>query len=296
MSYEQTIELLPSSIYDFSETSNIRKLWNLMSQELDFLESKIQNWYDKDNLSGEALDRLGLLKGIPRNGLNDADYRYELSLPKTLEIVTIPAVLEVLSQFGSKYLVRELHSSTEFEFSTLDGIQLLDATWNLFPNLEPKVLSRLDSTWFLNAEEPLEPYGVRTLGLRITLETDLSYDFTKCPKEIESLLAGISVYYDFKVIISKNLDMNSFNSYLDGSFLLDGNSLLQNLVEAVFYDDNAELYRTEVLILSDKIKFKTLKRTHLITSFKVLKSGNTILEQELRINTSIYLQYEFIIT
>ena len=110
MSYESVVEILPSSIYEKGLDSVNRKLWKLFSEQLDDVENGIKYWYDKDNITGVALDKIGLLKGIPRNGLNDVDYRFELSLPRTLEIVTLDSVYQTISTFGINPRVKELHT------------------------------------------------------------------------------------------------------------------------------------------------------------------------------------------
>ncbi|MCB1176510.1 MAG: hypothetical protein KDK36_02920 [Leptospiraceae bacterium] len=295
MSYESVVDILPSSIYEKGTQSTNRKLWKLFSDSLDDIENGIRYWYDKDNLSGEALDKMGLLKGIPRNGLNDDDYRYELSLPRTLEIVSIPSIYDTLSVFGTNPRVRELHSPYLFDIDRLDAGKLFDGTWNLFPAIEPAIVSKLNGSWILNGEEPLEAYGIRRLALLISIETDLTYEFQKVPNEIKKLLAAITVYYQFFVNLQKNIDFNFIESKLDGTFLMDGSRLLTTEIEAIIYNGVTELYRVPVELLSDKIIFNTLKRNYTITKFEIERSGEVIASQEITFQTSVYLQYQFII-
>jgi hypothetical protein len=295
--YESVVEILPSSIYEKGLESNTRKLWKLFSESLDDIENGIRYWYDKENLSGEALDKMGLLKGIPRNGLNDADYRYELSLPRTLEIVSLPAIYETLSFFGTNPRVKELHSPYLFDIDRLDGLKLLDGTWNLFPAIEPKVINKLDGTWLLDGSEPLEAYNIRRLALFITIDTSPDYEYWKIPNEISKLLAGITVYYIFSVWVNLGLEVGAIETVLDGSFLLDGSRLLTTEIEAVFYNGLTELYRVPVVVQPStvELRFVTQKRNYTITRCEILRSGDTIGEFDLQIQTSVYLQYEFII-
>lgn len=296
MSYESVVDILPSSIYEKGLESTNRKLWKLFSEQLDDLENGIRFWYDKDNLSGEALDKMGLLKGIPRNGLNDEDYRYELSLPRTLEIVTLPSIYQTLSAFGTNPRVKELHSPYLFDVDRLDGNKLLDGTWNLFPAVEPKVINKLDGSWLLNGEEPLEAYNIRKLALLVQINTDPSYEYWKVPKEISKLLAAITVYYQFFVSIFLGLDFQTIETTLDGSFLLDGSRLLITEIEAKFFNGLTELYSVPVALGPDSILVSPLKRNHTITKCEIHRSGEKIAEFPLQIQTSVYLQYQFIIT
>lgn len=63
--------------------------------------------------------------------MSDIDYRIELSLPGILDIVTLPAVYETLSQYGENLRVQELHSPYLFDLARLDSAQLLDGSWNI---------------------------------------------------------------------------------------------------------------------------------------------------------------------
>lgn len=296
MIYESVVDILPSSIYEKGLESTTRKLWKLFSEQLDDIENGIRYWYDKDNLSGEALDQIGKLKGIPRNGLNDVDYRYELSLPKTLEIVSIPSIYETISVFGTNPRVRELHSPYLFDIDRLDGNQLLDGTWNLFPAIEPRVINPLNGSFLLDGSEPLEAYNIRRLALLVSIETNPDLQFQKLPSEVKKNLAGITVYYRFFVSISTSLNFATIESRLDGSFLLDGTRNLSTDIEAILYNGDTELYRVPVELYFDKLVFNTLKRNYTITRLEIERSSEVIVSRELRFDTSVYLQYQLIIT
>ncbi|MBK8397420.1 MAG: hypothetical protein IPL26_19575 [Leptospiraceae bacterium] len=294
-SYESAVEILPSSIFEKGLQSVNRKLWKLFSEPLDDLENGIRYWFDKDNLEGDILDKLGLLKGIPRQGLNDVDYRYELDLPRTLEIVTLPAVYQTLSELGTNPRVKELHSSYLFDIERLDGQKILDGTWDLFPAVVPSIRYRLDGTWLLNGIEPLEPYGIRKLALLIRIDTNESFLFQRIPFEIKKLLAGITVYYQIYLTLGLNIDLSDLLLSLDGTWLLDGSLNLSSDMEAVFYNGNTELYRREILLSSsgDSLEFSSIKRTFSITRIDILRANEVLVSKEIQLETSFYLEYFF---
>ena len=296
MSYESAVEILPSSIFEKGLESNNRKLWKLYSEQLDDVENKILWWYDKDNLSGVALDKIGLLKGIPRNGLSDVDYRFELSLPRTLEIVTLDSVYQTISTFGINPRVKELHTPFLYDVDRLNGFMVLDGSWNLSPNLSPKVLNYLDGTWLLDGAEPIEPYGVRPLALLIQIETDESFEFQKMPAQVKKLLAGITVYYQFFFTFDLGLNPENFITTLNGSWLLDSSRTLSNDLQVVFYNNSIELYRLPIEVSGNLVIIKPLKRNLTITRFEIVSAGVILATKNFKFETSTYLQYQFTIT
>lgn len=209
------------------------------------------------------------------------------------------SLYETLSFFGTNPRVKELHSPYLFDIDRLDGLKLLDATWDLFPAIEPKIMNKLDGSWLLDGTEPLEAYNIRRLALLITIDTSPEYEYFKIPKEISKLLAAITVYYIFSVWVNLGLEVGAIETCLDGSFLLDGTRLLTTEIEAVFYNGLTELYRVPVTVSEETfpcLRIITQKRNYTITRCEILRSSELIGEFDLQINTNVYLQYEFIVT
>lgn len=276
MSHENSVEILPSSVYETGKESTFRKLWKLFSDPLDDLENGIRYWYDKDSLEGDSLDRMGKLRGVPRNGMSDEEYRFALN-PITQEIISLPAVYDAMSGFGTSPRVRELHSPYLFTMTRLDGTKTLDGSWNLDPAETPKIMKKLDGSWLLDGSEPLEPYGIRKLALLLSISTDASFQYSKMPAAVERLLAGITVYYQFNVSLELSSDLSGYSS--------------EN--EAVFFNADTELFRVPAETSEGKLVFRTPKTSHTVTKLKILSSGILKETYSLSIQTSSFLQYYF---
>lgn len=293
--YTDKIKLLPKSIYNTSSDSNLSKLWGLFAQELEQIENEIVSWYDKESLEGITLDAIGKLKGIARNGLSDPDYRYELSLPRSLEIVTINAIYETAKFYGTKVNIRELHTPYLFDILQLDESLALDGNWLLDARIEPTIIYKLDETWLLDGSNVLESLNVRPMSLLLELETNSSFEYQKLAKEVEKLLAGVSVYYKFVVYETIPIDWDLLRTNLNGDWLLDSQRNLNTNLEVGLYNQTTELVRVTLEIENDTLRFHLPKRNYTVTQLRILRSGEVVYFLNVSIQTSIFMNYEFIL-
>lgn len=296
MSYTENSSLLPASVYKKDADSNNAKFWKLFAGQLDELENAQLFWYDRNQQSGVQLDRIGKLKGIYREGLSDDDYRYELSLPRSVQIITLPALYEFLSTYGTDPRIQELFEPYLFEKVNLDAERILDASWPLDPAEVPVVIQKLDSGWLLDGTEPLEAFGVRSLGLLAQVTVFSDANFNLIFREMKRLLAAVSLYLAIAVIIETDVFSSlNLSVLLDASKDLDGSWTLNTEIEAVFFSGVSEVYRTDASVYPDRVEWASLRRKASCTLIQLVRSGEVLFEKPLSFNTSIFEQYRFIL-
>jgi hypothetical protein len=202
--YSNKVNLFPSSIYNREPGSNIYKLWKLFALELNEIENSIRDWYDIENSFGLFLDKIGMFKGISRNGMLDSEYKIDLKNSKQTDIITLPSLYEVLRNYGSSFNILELHSPYLYDINKLYGSVLMDGTRFLNPNIVPRILRKLDGSRNLDGKDLLEPNGIRPLGLLIKLITNQSYPYPKVFSKIQKLLVSTTVYWEITIQISES--------------------------------------------------------------------------------------------
>lgn len=296
MKYTENISLLPSSIFKKESGSNNAKFWNLFAEQLEALEEAQLPWYDRNEQGGVQLDRIGKLKGIYREGLLDEDYRYELSLPRSVQIITLPALYEALASYGTEPRIQELYEPYLFEKVLLDNSRILDGSWNLDPAEVPVVIQKLDSSWLLDGTEPLEAFGVRSLGLLASVTVSADTRFNLIYREMRRLLAAVTLY----LVITLFIETEVFSSLnlsvmLDATRDLDASWNLNTEIEAVFFSGLSEIYRTPAAVFSDRVEWSSLRRKASCTEIRLVRSGEVLFIKFLDFNTSIFEQYKFIL-
>lgn len=288
MNFTSYLSKFPSSFYTKEESSNLYKLWKLLSEKVEEIETAVQDWYDKDTLTGIQLDKIGLLKGIPRNGLNDTDYKYELNLPRTLEIVTMPAIYEILSNHSTNFSVRELHTPYLYDYAKMDGSDFLDGNGVFNPEIEVAIVDFLDGIGYLDGLDILEPYHVRNLGLLVAIATSDGTEITKIQTELSRLMTGITVYYNVAMEFQTGLTENQYSTTLNGEGLLDGNGIFTPECKILLYS-GATL--THEIPISYGWSVGVPQSSGAITLIEIQNGGETLFSRQTTIQTTEFIQY-----
>jgi hypothetical protein len=201
MDHSTVLQKLPSSIYTKEADSNNAKLWNLYSSEANLIENSLIPFYDVNSLSGINLDKMSLILGIEREGMNDVDYRNALLNFQDVEVDTasLPALydcLEGLKTVGllTQYKITELGYEREMEEDLLDGNGFCDGLGDLTPGLRPKIVEFCDGDGTLDGLEPLEPYFIRPASILIEVETGNLHLPEIVLEARKVLIAGIGIY------------------------------------------------------------------------------------------------------
>lgn len=255
MDHLALIDKLPSSIYAKDVESNNYKLWKLFADQANEIENTIVSVFDLENLSGVNLDKLGVLNGTPRNSFGDADYKVELLTPKSLDIVTLPAIYEALSLYGAGISITELHSPRKYDLTLLDGNLLLDGTKNISTDPTPRVIFTLDGNRFLDGNEPLEPYFIR-FGFLAEITVGIHARWEKIYSFLKNLVAGVSVYFQPLVVIDRAtegiMDTDILTS-LDGNGFLDGNGMFAMLTLTLWKNGSKILTLHESNVFDERV-------------------------------------------
>ena len=202
MDHTALLDKLPSSIYTKEADSNNAKIWNVYSSEANLIENSIAPFYDVDSLSGINLDKMALILGIERSGMNDAEYRNALYNSHLAEIETasLPALyacLDGLKTSGllTQYKVTELAYAREMEDRICDGNIICDGTQNCDPSVKrPKIVFFCDGSITADGTEPAEPCFIRPASILLEFETG-NVHLPEIIIEVRKILiAGIGIY------------------------------------------------------------------------------------------------------
>jgi hypothetical protein len=98
--FEQMIEKI-TDVYNKSPLSNISKIIQLISDELDKIKETLdtsEKWRDIDQAEGKTLDLIGQNVGQPRNNLSDEEFR--LQIKTKIKANTSKGDIETINEVG----------------------------------------------------------------------------------------------------------------------------------------------------------------------------------------------------
>ncbi|EMO26213.1 hypothetical protein LEP1GSC170_1497 [Leptospira interrogans serovar Bataviae str. HAI135] len=135
MDHSFLVSKLPSSIYNKDPDSGVVKFWSLVASSSNEIEAAIIPSYDIDNQVGVQLDKIGLAFGVRRFGVSDSLYRSKILNSAINQIVTIPALKDILSKYSDDPNIREMCYSNKSEWDALDGSGFFDGVGVFEPSV-----------------------------------------------------------------------------------------------------------------------------------------------------------------
>lgn len=208
------IKKYPSSFLNQNENSDTGKRWQIVAPEFEAIHSAIETLYflkDFSRQSGVVLDLIGQNVRQKRNGLDDEKYKIFLSIANAKR-----------DSKGDIYSLNEI------------GNRIVAGSGNLFEIKELCYLSGtryLDGSFLFNGELPLSGSLKQPATIEIVLNgriNDLKVvsEFNQAIADIKAGGVEAIISYRFEIYLSEMLKFNIRNPDLDGSWSLDGSSLL----------------------------------------------------------------------
>lgn len=199
-------------IYDKSDNSNVNKLFRILSSEIENVNdalAQIKDWRDVDQMEGEALDRLGEMLSVDRQGRGDLLYRRMIKLQIIInqsagDIETLNSVAGVL--LGDPFI--------GIDENWQDEPASFFVVYNYF-ELYQQIVSELqdyeDDPWFLDGEYNLDGEKLLDGGTSFDIETALSDVMTLIDETKHSIemakSAGVKVYFKFPFDLENEFDI-----------------------------------------------------------------------------------------
>ncbi len=167
---------LPVSLYGSDPQNPIRTLFRMLGEHANALEANTLSFTDPGSVSGLALDRIGALLGLEREGRSDAIYRnLILSGATSGKRISLDAYNELLSVYGTVQ-VEELCYDTGADRFFWDGRTALSGKEVMNSRYRPQSLRiSLAANLSIATEEVIALVEIiRGLGVQVYFEFQLS--------------------------------------------------------------------------------------------------------------------------
>ncbi|MFQ3854533.1 hypothetical protein ACLK29_04535 [Leptospira kirschneri] len=194
MDHSSLVHKLPSSIYNKDPDSGVVKFWSLVASSSNEIETAIIPSYDIDNQVGIQLDKIGLAFGIPRLGVSDSLYRDKILNSPINQIVTIPALKEILGKYSENPNIIEMCYSNKFEWDALDGSGFFDGVGVFEPSVRIAIDFFFDGIGTFDGLDVLDPTGVRPAAIEIDLGNLSQSILSEVFDKISKTTLGITIY------------------------------------------------------------------------------------------------------
>ena len=223
-----TISKYPPSYLNRDINSDTGKRWSILMPEFDEVNAALDSMYglkDFSNKSGKMLDLIGQNLRQNRIGLDDEKYKIFLSIANSKR-----------QSKGDIFSLNEI------------GNRIVASQGNLFEIRELCYLKGtryLDGTYLLNGDIPLSGSLKQPATIEIVLNGRVNNlrVFTEFNKAMDEVRVGgveAIISYRFEIYLSEMLKFNFRNTDFDGSWNLDGSTLLSG--------DNLELIPFEIAV------------------------------------------------
>ncbi len=210
----ETISKYPVSYLNQKSDSDTGKRWLIVFPEYNELSEALDSMYelkDFSSKSGLVLDFIGQNLRQSRNGLDDEKYKIFLSIANSKR-----------QSKGDLFSLNEI------------GNRIVAGQGNLFEIRELCYQSGtrfLDGTWLLNGDIPLSGSLKQPATIEIILNGRVESlkvisEFNQAMSEVRAGGVEAIISYRFEIYLSEMLHFNFRNTDLDGSWNLDGSTLL----------------------------------------------------------------------
>ncbi|KGE25137.1 hypothetical protein [Leptospira interrogans] len=194
MDHSSLVYKLPSSVYNKDPDSGVVKFWSLVAISSNEIEAAIIPSYDIDIQVGVQLDKIGLAFGVPRLGVSDSLYRDKILNSPINQIVTIPALREILSKYSDNPNIREMCYSNKSEWDALDGSGFFDGAGVFEPSVRVAIEFFFDGGGTFDGLDILDPTGVRPAAIEIDIGNLSRSELSEAYDKISKATLGITIY------------------------------------------------------------------------------------------------------